>query len=112
VSVRRKRKASRVLSAVAILAAAFAPVANAAAASSCIQTSRIAVTKFEDPKTVIFLMTNGTVYRNALRRSCTIDRFDVFAWRTVLGHLCPGDSVLSTKGGDTCVVGDFEKISP
>jgi hypothetical protein len=109
--VRRKTNATRALSFVIILAALIGPVANAAAASSCIQTSAIAVTKFEDPKTVIFLMTNGTVYRNALRRSCTSDRFDVFAWRTVLGHLCPGDSVRSTHGGDTCVVGDFEKIS-
>jgi hypothetical protein len=107
----RKRNAFRALSSAAILAAALGSATNTATASSCIQTSQIAVTKFEDPKTVIFLMTNGTIYRNALRRSCTIDRFDVFAWRTVVGHLCPGDSVLSTKRGDTCVVGDFEKIS-
>ena len=109
-NIHRKKNTSRAFS-VAILAAGLACITNSAAASSCIQTSRIAVTKFEDPTTVIFLMTNGTVYRNALRSSCTIDRFDVFAWRTVLGHLCPGDTVRSTNGGDTCVVGDFEKIS-
>jgi hypothetical protein len=94
----------------ALLAIGAATIAPAAAEGTvCLQTSRIDRTTVVNPKTILFRMIDGKVYRNTLRAPCLGLKFNGFAYvlhgtDTLCGNAQP-IRVLNT--GEVCMLGNF-----
>ncbi|HEX4292954.1 MAG TPA: hypothetical protein VHZ29_02365 [Rhizomicrobium sp.] len=95
----------------AVLTIGTSTIAPAVAqpAPICLQTSRIDHTTVVDPRTILFRMKDGKVYRNNLRNACIGLKFNGFSY-VLRGtdELC-GDAqairVLQTN--ETCLLGKF-----
>lgn len=90
----------------AIGASLIAPAS--AAAPGCLWTRQIDRTTVIDPKTILFHMKDGKVYRNTLQSPCLGLQFNGFAYVLHSDELC-GESqsihVLQTK--EVCTLGKF-----
>jgi len=95
-----------------------APVATVAGEPvNCVQTTLIRNTRVWDDRTIDFVMSNGTRYRNTLPNSCPTLGFEQrFAYKTTTTSLCDLDtitvlSVGSSVAGPTCGLGKFVPVT-
>ncbi len=97
----------------AILAMALASTTPADAAPICLKTYLINSTKVVDSKTIDFRMTNGTVYRNALRSPCSGLNFNGFVYETHTGEICDNlQTIRVLRTHQVCMLGAFTKLLP
>ena len=96
-----------------------APVVQAGAPVSCIDTGRIRATEVLDGRTIEFRMRDGSVYRNTLPRLCPgLGAERAFTYELVVPRLCDVDliRVLRTSGGPmagaSCGLGRFVPVRP
>ena len=94
----------------ALIAASVMP---AVAAPVCLKTYLIDSTKVVDAKTLDFKMTDGRVYRNALRTSCSGLRFNGFVYVTHMDEICDNmQSIRVLETHEVCLLGAFTKLPP
>jgi hypothetical protein len=99
-----------------ILAAGIAGISTAVASASpvCLQAHQVRYTSVQDPRTIDFRMEDGTVWRNHLRDACIGLTFNGFV--DVLrgtDEICENMQIIRViHTGETCVLGDFSKLSP
>lgn len=98
-----------------IVAAALALAAlasSAQAAPICIDSIRIRSTTVPDSKHILFHMTDGTTWSNALRNSCPALRFNGFVYSPVGSReVCENlQTVYSIDDGSPCMLGKFTKV--
>ena len=92
--------------AMALTAAAIAPAA--AEGSVCLQTYWIDRTTVVNPKTILFRMKDGKVYRSELRTPCIGLRFNGFEYTTHADEICGGSqSIHVLQSGEVCTLGRF-----
>lgn len=97
----------------AVFALIAASVMPAVAAPVCLKTYLIDSTKVVDAKTLDFKMTDGTVYRNALRTSCSGLRFNGFVYVTHMDEICDNmQSIRVLETHEVCLLGAFTKLPP
>ncbi|MGH6827441.1 MAG: hypothetical protein ACREFW_00850 [Rhizomicrobium sp.] len=105
-----------VLTGATFLLTVLATVAWAGQGPVCLSTRAIASTSpAPDGRTIVFRMTNGSVWRNDLRGRCPDLRWDGFVWstRNPLGEVCEFEQTLSLlKTGEVCALGKFTEIEP
>lgn len=111
--------------AAAILASASVNAQNDAENGSgietvnCISLSRVDDTRIADEQTILFYMSNGDIYRNALPHRCPgLDRNATFMYRVPTTQLCSVDviTLLDDFGSRfmpaaSCGLGAFQRIS-
>jgi len=98
---------------VVALAMASAYVTGANAASVCLKTYQIRDTKVVNSRTIDFRMTDGSVYRNALRSPCSGLNFNGFTYSTRTGEICDNlESIRVLRSHQVCMLGAFTKLSP
>lgn len=92
-----------------LLASCTATVAPAfAEAPICLQTNRIDRTTVVNPKTILFHMKDGKIYRSAMRTACLGLKFHGFAYVVRAGEICGGSqSIRVLATGEVCVLGKF-----
>jgi hypothetical protein len=76
----------------------------------CLQTFLIDHTHVVDPKTILFYMRDGTVWRNALIGTCPGLMFNGFVYVTPENDICAKQQsirVLVTR--DVCMLGEFTR---
>jgi len=97
----------------AILSMALAPVTSADAAPICLKTYLIRSTKVANSNTIDFRMTDGTVYRNKLRSSCSGLNFNGFLYETRINEICDNlQTVRVLRTHQVCMLGAFAKLPP
>lgn len=85
-------------------------------AASCVQVNMIHDTRVWDDRTIDFVMTGGTRYRNTLPYSCPELGFQQrFAYKTSTTSLCDVDTITvlptgSSIPGATCGLGKFVPV--
>ncbi len=92
-----------------LLAAGFATIAPATAGPMvCLKTELIDNTTVVNPKTVLFRMKDGKVWRSDLRAPCLGLKFNGFAYVTHFDEICGGvQSIRVLRSGEVCVLGPF-----
>lgn len=95
-----------------ILAMALASVTPADAAPICLKTYLIRSTKVVNSKTIDFRMTDGTVYRNALRSPCSGLNFNGFVYETRINEICKLQTIRVLRTHQVCMLGAFTKLPP
>jgi hypothetical protein len=93
------------------LAVAFLAVAAPASAHVCLDSRDIQSHYSPDPKTILFHMRNGTVWRNTLVAPCPGLRFNGFSWVVGgTGDICENQQTIRViRSGELCFLGKFEK---
>jgi hypothetical protein len=94
------------------------PVATAIGKpESCIPLSQIRQTLVRDDRTIDFVMTARTTYRNVLPNSCPSLGFEQrFSYATSLGQLCSTDIITvlyssPMSRGPSCGLGQFQPVT-
>jgi len=107
-------KPHAVRSAIAVLAAilVFGTTTVAQASTTCLKSRFINHTKVIDPKTVDFRMRDGTVYRNAMRTSCSSLKFSGFVYRSNNSEICDHQLIHILQSREFCRLGTFTKLAP
>lgn len=101
-----------VLAAAAIAASAALP---AQASPVCLQTILIDHTTVKDPKTILFHMKGGKVWRNTLINACPGLLFHGFVMDIRGGNdeVCSNEQTISVlKTHETCMMGEFTPYVP
>lgn len=97
----------------AVLAMTLASVTAADATPICLKTHLIHSTKVVNSKTIDFRMSDGTVYRNALRSPCSGLNFDGFIYETHTGEICDNmQTIRVLRTHQVCMLGAFTKLPP
>ncbi len=104
----------------AATAAVFVLTAQGASAVGqapiCLSTRNIANTSPSlDGTTIVFRMTDGSVWRNDLRGRCPDMRWDGFSWATSdpMERICENEQTLRLMHtGEVCGLGKFTQLSP
>lgn len=79
----------------------------------CLWTNLIDHTKAIDPKTLLFYMKDGKVWKNSLKTRCPSLKDFGFAYITPDGRICSNSQVIYVlKTHDACMLGDFELYTP
>jgi hypothetical protein len=97
--------------ALALTAGAVAPAA--AEAPVCLRTYWIDRTTVVNPKTILFRMKDGKVWRSDLRTPCPSLKFYGFTYQTSFEEICGGSQsirVLTTD--EVCTLGRFVPVTP
>jgi len=77
----------------------------------CLWTYQIDHTKTVDPKTIIFTMKNGDVWKNTLEGPCQGLMFNGFLYVTHDGSICENQqSIMVLRTHEVCLLGSFTKI--
>lgn len=98
---------------VVVLTIAASSMTPTDAGPICLKTYLIHSTKVVDSKTIDFRMTDGTVYRNALRSPCSGLNFNGFVYRTRTGEICDNSqSIRVLRTHQVCMLGAFTKLPP
>ncbi len=92
-----------------LLATAMASATPAlAAANICLQTDRIDRTTVVNPKTILFRMKDGKVWRSDMRTACLSLKFYGFAYVTHADEICGGEQTIRVLNTDeVCLLGRF-----
>lgn len=86
-------------------------VAAPASARICINYRDIKSNYSPNPKTILFHMRDGTVWRNTLQTPCPGLRFNGFSWVLHgVGDVCEGQQTIRViRSGELCFLGKFHK---
>lgn len=93
-----------------LLAAVASPVVPAAAEMRpiCLQSSQIDRTTVVNPRTILFRLKDGRVYRSDLRTPCLGLRFNGFVYVTPMDEICGGSQSIRVLNTDqVCTLGNF-----
>jgi hypothetical protein len=92
-----------------LLVSGLAVAAPAAAAPQvCLKTELIDTTTVVNPKTVLFRMKDGKVWRSDLRSPCLGLKFNGFVYETHFDEVCGGSQAIRVlRSGEVCVLGPF-----
>ena len=92
-----------------LLGVGAATIAPAMAASTvCLQTNLIDRTTVVNPKTILFRMKDGKVWRSDMRTACISLKFYGFAYVTHDDQICGGSqSIRVLNTNEVCVLGKF-----
>jgi hypothetical protein len=84
------------------------PSAEDAGKHVCLWTYNIDHTHVVNPKTILFYMKNGTVYRNDLKAACPGLEFHGFSYVTRSDQICgPEIGIRVIRTGEACSLGEF-----
>ena len=89
-----------------VSAATIAPAA--AAATVCLQTNLIDRTTVVNPKTILFRMKDGKVWRSEMRTACLSLKYNGFVYVTHADEICGGSQSIRVLNTDqVCMLGRF-----
>jgi hypothetical protein len=93
----------------AMLCVGLASIAPAAAeAPVCLQSNRIDRTTVVNPKTILFRMKDGKVWRSTLATPCLGLKFNGFVYVTHADEVCGGSqSIRVLQTDQVCLLGRF-----
>jgi hypothetical protein len=88
--------------------------AQPAPANVCLQTNDIDRTSVPDPRTILFHMKDGRIWKNALVRACPELRFNGFEYVSQpAGEICGNlQSIRVLHSGTVCLLGPFTPYAP
>ena len=79
----------------------------------CLWTYMIDHTHTVDPKTVLFTMKNGDVWKNTLPQACNGLTFNGFEYVTRDGSICDNmQSIMVLRTHEVCMLGAFTREMP
>ncbi|MEJ1970421.1 MAG: hypothetical protein WDN03_17605 [Rhizomicrobium sp.] len=105
----------KIASLAAVLAVGTAALAAPAIAAApvCLKTEWIDRTTVVNPKTILFRMKDGKVWRSDLRTACNGLRFNGFVYVTHFDEICGGaQSIRVLNSGEVCLLGRFVPNAP
>ncbi|MEI9888986.1 MAG: hypothetical protein WDN08_21290 [Rhizomicrobium sp.] len=73
----------------------------------CLQIRAIDRTTVVNPKTILFRMKDGKVYRNAMRTACLGLKFHGFVYRLNTDEICGSESIRVLNTDEVCTLGKF-----
>jgi hypothetical protein len=77
----------------------------------CLWTYLIDHTKTVDPKTILFTMKNGDVWKNTLAQACNGLMFNGFEYVTHDGSICDNmQSIMVLRTHEVCLLGAFTRV--
>lgn len=79
----------------------------------CLEVSRIDHTHVVDPRTILFYMRGGAIWKNTLPAACPDLIFNGFAFATSIDEICSNmQSFRVLYSGEVCMLGTFTPYTP
>lgn len=79
----------------------------------CLRANEIKNTNSPDPRTILFHMVDGKVWKNTLMNDCNGLQFNGFSYTAANDQVCGNmQSIRANQNGNICMLGPFSPYTP